>query len=227
MNRCTRAALLILAAGAAAAALMLVTGRLRSASSERALGGYSTSLEGRSAEQLFNIVRAARRLDGAVVLPGREFSLAAVLGDTGPGQGWRQAQMIRGGVVEQAVAGGICQVSSTLYNAALSSGMQITERHAHSRPVASVPPGRDATLARGIADLRFRNGREHPVRIRAVARGERLSVTILGAGERPVRYRFSVEQRRLRGALLVSLWRTDPDGTRTMVSCDEYETARD
>ena len=57
MNRCTRAALLILAAGAAAAALMLVTGRLRSASSEQALGGYSTSLEGRGAEQLFNIVR--------------------------------------------------------------------------------------------------------------------------------------------------------------------------
>ena len=83
MNRCTRAALLILAAGAAAAALMLVTGRLRSASSEQALGGYSTSLEGRGAEQLFNIVRAARRLDGAVVLPGREFSLAAVLGEIG------------------------------------------------------------------------------------------------------------------------------------------------
>lgn len=227
MNRGTRAALLILAAGAAAAALMLVTGRLRSASSERALGGYSTSLEGRSAEQLFNIVRAARRLDGAVVLPGREFSLAAALGDTGPGQGWRQAQMIRGGVVEQAVAGGICQVSSTLYNAALSSGMQITERHAHSRPVASVPPGRDATLARGVADLRFRNGREHPVRIRAGVRGERLSVTIAGAGEAPPRCRFTVKQSRLRGALAVSLWRTEPDGTRTMVSCDEYETGRD
>ncbi len=200
---------------------------LRSASSARVLAAYSTSLEGRTPEQLANIRRAARCVNGSRVLPGQEFSLSRTLGPTTPDRGWQRAAAFVGGEVEAAVAGGICQVSSTLYNAALLAGMTVTERHAHSRPVASVPPGRDATVAWGIADLRFRNGRPGPVTVSALAEGHRLTVSISGPGEKPPRVSLSVRTSAAGDRIVSSVWKQEEGRSgRTLVSTDEYRVSR-
>ena len=136
-----------------------------------------------------NVALAARILDGAVVGPGEEFSFNANLGRRTEEAGYKPARVIVDGRSEAGLAGGICQVSSTLYNAALLSGMEILERHPHSRPVPYLPMGLDATVSYGSLDLRWRNPWSFPVTVRAqvIGAGSELAVWIEGA-EEPERY---------------------------------------
>ena len=160
---------------AAAAAVGLV-----SANSLRTLAAFSTDMSARSIEQRHNITRAAAAVDGIVLRPGAEFSFNRAVGVCGAARGYRLAPAIVDGELRSEWGGGVCQVSSTLYNAALLAGLPITERHAHSRPVSSVPPGRDAASAFGIADLRFVNDSGSLMKIAASVRGNRLTISILG-----------------------------------------------
>ncbi|MCC6483925.1 MAG: VanW family protein [Armatimonadetes bacterium] len=201
-------------------ALLWVGSRLVESSGRTVLGSYSTTLQGRSSDQLANIRRAARLIDARAILPGKEFSMAQALGPTTSDRGWKEARAYVGNAVEDAVAGGICQVSSTLYNAAVLADLEITERHAHSRPIASVPCGRDATVALGVADLRFRNNRATPVNVRAEAAGARLVVSVVGAGARS-NVRVEAHQRRAGPRLIASLWRVR-GSQRERLSVDSY-----
>lgn len=132
-----------------------------------------------------NVALAARILDGAVVGPGEEFLFNANLGRRTEEAGYKPARVIVDGRSEAGLAGGICQVSSTLYNAALLSGMEILERHPHSRPVPYLPMGLDATVSYGSLDLRWRNPWSFPVTVRAqvIGAGSELAVWIEGAEE--------------------------------------------
>ncbi len=121
------------------------------------LGSYRTSLADRTEAQRHNIRRAVMALDGIVIEPGDVFSFNDVVGPRTPERGYREALAFMERDLVKSIGGGICQVSSTLYNAAALSGMAIVERHSHFRQVSSVPPGRDATVWYGMADLRFRN----------------------------------------------------------------------
>lgn len=210
--------LLLTAVPLVAAGLLVWSGR------QITLGSYSTSLEGRSPEQLANIRRAATAVDRQKLLPGQEMSVLACLGET-EASGWKSAPVLRGGQVEEEDAGGICQLSSTLYNAVLLSGMEVTERHAHSQRVLSVPEGLDAAVARGVADLRFRNDRGSPVIVRASAAGQRLKLRIMGSPPRPARVALNTERRVSGSRLLVTVWRETPDG-RVVVSRDSYRLPR-
>ena len=130
--------------GVAAGALAVLTAgavALQNAQREGVLSAFFKSLEGRTEEQLHNIRLAARRVDGALVLPQQEFSMAAALGPSSADRGWRKAGAFVAGEVEQAVAGGVCPVSSTLFNAILLAGVAVKEGHAHSRSVAGGPTG--------------------------------------------------------------------------------------
>jgi vancomycin resistance protein YoaR len=95
-------------------------------------------------------------------------------------KGYRDAMIIVGNKFEPGLGGGICQVSSTLYNASLLAGLSIVERHNHNLAVAYAPLGRDATVAYGIQDLKFRNNTEQPIYIRAVTSGGKLTINIYG-----------------------------------------------
>lgn len=207
----------------ACAGVVLFGAMLWSTRTDSMLGAFSTSLEGRNPEQLANIRLAAGRINGHQVLPGQTFSMADALGPTEPSHGWKSARAVVRGQMQDAVAGGICQVSSTLYNAVLLAGLDVTERHAHSVPVQSVPPGRDATVAWGVADLRFRNTRNSNVRIRASAAGHRLTVSLQGAGPAPPRARITSSSQREDGRIVATVWRETPDGGREMISRDEYQ----
>ena len=161
----------------------LVAAALVDSNMLRTMSSFSTDLAPRSAQQRHNILRAASRIDGIIVKPGREFSFNKTVGLCGVVQGYERAPTIIDGEVRPAWGGGVCQVSSTLYNAALLANLEITRRHAHSQTVRSVPPGRDATTAFGIADLRFVNTTRSPIRISARASETRLVISILGKGD--------------------------------------------
>ncbi|MBM3274052.1 MAG: VanW family protein, partial [Candidatus Sericytochromatia bacterium] len=118
-----------------------------------ALGAYTTDLAARTPDQRINIVEASGRLDGAEIDPGATFSFNARVGPRTEPRGFVAAPAYLEGLRHASVGGGICQVSSTAYNAALVAGLPIHQRVAHDRLVRSVAPGADATVWYGKADL--------------------------------------------------------------------------
>lgn len=144
------------------------------------LAAYSTSVSSRTPAQLHNIRMAAEAINGAQIKPGGVFSFNSAAGPYTPARGYVLAPSIVAGELSSAPGGGVCQVSSTLYNAALLAGLQIVERHPHSRPPASVPPGRDATVS-GPVDLRIRNVLPARVVVEMQVRDETLVCRLVGA----------------------------------------------
>ncbi len=138
-----------------------------------------------------NIRLACKSIDLKVVKPGQIFSLCGTLGPRTRENGYSEAPIILKNELVQGTGGGVCQVATTLYNALLYAGLDVLERHHHSFPPAYVDPGRDATLAEGSMDLKFRNNLEYPVAISASAEAGRLLINILGAtSDRPGRMRL-------------------------------------
>lgn len=110
-----------------------------------------------------NVEHAANKLDNMVLMPGDEFSYENAVGPVIQSNGYTYAPVISGGKLIQGIGGGVCQVSSTLYNTMLNSGILPTERRNHSKPVSYVPRGLDATLASGSIDYKFINTLEYPI----------------------------------------------------------------
>jgi len=125
-----------------------------------------------------NLEIAAKTLDGTVVMPGAVFSFNDIIGLATEEKGYRRAKIFIDGREEEGLGGGICQLSSALYNAALAGGLEIVERHPHSRDVDYVPEGRDAATAYGGVDFRFRNSTVHPIFITALMRKGELIVAL-------------------------------------------------
>ncbi|WP_240527335.1 VanW family protein [Synechococcus sp. 65AY6Li] len=163
------------------------------------LSQYTTSLQERTLPQLHNIRQAVQSLDGVYIQPGAVFSFNQVVGPRTLERGYLPAPVFMMAETLDSVGGGICQVSSSLYNAALLAGLEVVERHPHYRQVESVPPGLDATVWYGLADLRLRNPFPWPVRLRFQIRGQTLIVSVLGRGSHPAPAipPIRVEQRRL------------------------------
>lgn len=110
-----------------------------------------------------NIAVAATYLAGTALLPGETASLNAIIGPYTTERGYKEGPTYMGSHIVGTVAGGVCKVASTLYNVIIASDLQVIERHPHSMMVPYVPPGRDATVAWGSKDFRFRNNRDTPV----------------------------------------------------------------
>jgi vancomycin resistance protein YoaR len=161
-----------------AAALRFPTAR------EVCMGRYDTALEGRSPSQRFNARLCLGSLDGAVIQPGETFSFNDRVGTWSRDAGYRKAPVSFNGQLVLSWGGGVCQTSTTLYNAALLSGMEIIERHPHFHAATYAPPGRDAAVAYSGIDLRFKNPYPFPVRVSAEWTGSKLSVAIWGAKTR-------------------------------------------
>lgn len=152
----------------------------------RLLGTFTTSFakSPHNAEnRVFNIRKAAAAIDGTVVAPGETFDCNAVLGDRNEQNGWRMAAGIRNGRYVQEYGGGVCQVSSTLFNAVLLADLTITERHPHSWPMGYVDIGRDATISTGGKNFRFVNSTAAPLTVSAVVDGEAQTLTVSLYGE--------------------------------------------
>jgi len=150
---------------------------------EVVLGSYSTPFNPGQVSRTHNLRLAIARVNNTVLQPGEEFSLNETVGPRLAKAGYRTAPIFRENEVVPEIGGGVCQVASTTYNAALLANMEMLERHHHSRPVVYCPAGRDATVYYGQLDMRFRNSLGHPVLIIGGLKGNRLWVKILGKAE--------------------------------------------
>ena len=127
-----------------------------------------------------NIGLAASHLQGALIRSQSTLSFNSIVGQRTYEAGYKDAGVIIDGEHRVDVGGGVCQVSSTLYNAVLLAGMTPTERSNHSLPSAYVPAGRDATVADNLLDFAFRNPLPHPVYLRVANTGSALTIYVLG-----------------------------------------------
>ncbi len=132
------------------------------------LGTYSTTFSTASgyANRNTNIRVSSEYINGTIVMPGEIFSFNKTVGDCGlASRGFKMATVYSGGKVEQGMGGGVCQVSSTLYNAVIYANLEIVQRDNHGYTVAYVPCSRDATIYYPYLDFKFKNTREYPVKI--------------------------------------------------------------
>lgn len=142
---------------------------------------YATSTENRAS----NVETAAKTINNTLLMPGEEFSFNKVVGPRTVEAGFVTAPVILDGQLQPGMGGGICQVSTTLYNAALLANLKITKRSHHSLPIHYAPPGRDATVAYDSLDLRFENSTSAPILINTFASDRKLTVSIYGKGPAP------------------------------------------
>ena len=186
------------------------------------LGSYSTSYGSSSASRRHNVEKAAGFINGTLLGPGEVFSYNDTVGPRTPRLGWLNAPTYQDGQVVPGPGGGICQVSTTLYNAALRANLKIVERRNHSMPVHYAPAGCDATVNWGSIDFRFANSTEGPVYVLARASGGKLSFNLYGVDSAaPGNVDVVTGGRRgTRNGFAVSTWRvvTNADGTTTRES---------
>jgi vancomycin resistance protein YoaR len=161
------------------------------------LGAFTTAYPGEdSAPRNVNIRLAAASIHNRVVYPGETFSAMAHFGPSTPEHGYERAASIVHGEVVEDYGGGICQVSGTLYNAALYAELEIVARASHSQRVHYLNYGFDAAVAGDYYDLKFKNNTQYPVLITSRVEHDRLVVSIYGfeTRERNRHLRFEVRQ---------------------------------
>ena len=147
------------------------------------LGSYSTKFNVSNTNRTTNIKLATDKINGTIVMPGETFSYNQTVGKRTIEAGYKEAGAYAGGEVVQEVGGGICQVSSTLYNAVLYANLEIVERHNHHFETSYVPASRDATVSWGTLDFKFKNNRSYPIKIVASSKNGVESVSIYGIEE--------------------------------------------
>ncbi len=130
-----------------------------------------------------NIRRAASKIDGLVLMPGDRFSFNGVVGRRTAENGYRLAGVFVNGQRDVDIGGGICQVSSTLYNSVLLADLKVVQRACHSLPVPYVPLGQDATVSYGAIDFAFQNSSERPVALSVAVGGGSITFRVLGEKE--------------------------------------------
>ena len=155
------------------------------------LATFTTRYDASDRDRTTNLTLACQKLNGTVIMPGETFSYNATLGPRTYAAGYKNAKVYENGQVVDGIGGGICQISSTLYNAALMSDMEIVERRNHQFVTSYVGAGRDATVVYGSTDFRFKNTRTYPVRIVASAKSGIATVSIFGIKEADREYTYS------------------------------------
>ncbi|WP_066399078.1 VanW family protein [Cytobacillus eiseniae] len=147
------------------------------------IGQYATYFNPSNLARSHNISLAAEAIDNHVVFPGELFSFNQVVGKRTKERGYLRAPVIVRGELSEDIGGGICQVSSTLFNAADRAGLKMVERYSHSKNVPYVPPGRDATVSWYGPDFSFRNEYSLPMLIRAKAIGGQIVIRLFSSDE--------------------------------------------
>lgn len=144
------------------------------------LGEYTTSFDESAVNRSHNIALASATVNGCLLKPGELFSLNKRLGPRLAVTGYLQAPVFIGNHLALDVGGGICQVATTLYNAAILADLPVIERYPHPLPVSYAAPGLDATIAGDYLDLKFANNTDTPVYISSLVEGGTLTISIYG-----------------------------------------------
>ncbi len=146
---------------------------------EAKLASYTTEFGGSDGRRK-NVARAAELISGTLIAPGEEFDFDTVVGKRTPENGFQTAPAIVAGKLEETLGGGICQVSTTLFNAVFFAGLDVTARTNHSLYISHYPKGRDATVSWGGPAFRFRNDTKNWIMIKAAASRSSLTFVIYG-----------------------------------------------
>ncbi len=149
------------------------------------LGTYTTSYKSSGSSRSANVENGCKLINGILLYPGDEFSTYQVVAPFTKANGYYMAGSYLNGKVVDSLGGGICQVSTTLYNAVLLSELEVTERHNHSMIVNYVSPSADAAIAESSGkDFKFKNNTEHPIYIEGVCENKKITFTIYGVESR-------------------------------------------
>lgn len=143
------------------------------------LGTFSTYC-GSGQTRVVNIKNGVQKIHGSVIMPGEEFSVGKAMQPFEKSNGYVEAGAFENGELVQSIAGGVCQVSTTLYNAVIESELEVTSRQPHSMTVSYVKPSRDAAIAGNYKDFRFKNNLETPIFIEGYVANGNVVFTIYG-----------------------------------------------
>ena len=144
---------------------------------------YTTRYDASNYNRSNNLSIAANKINGTIIMPGEIFSYNKVVGARTIEAGYKEAGAYSGGGVVQSVGGGICQISSTIYNTALLANLEIVDRSNHQFQTSYVAAGRDATVSWGYLDFKFKNTRTYPIKIVASAKNGVAKVSFYGIKE--------------------------------------------
>lgn len=147
------------------------------------LATFTTRYDVSDVNRTTNLVIACQKINGKVILAGETFSYNKTLGPRTTAAGYKNGKVYEGGKVVDGIGGGICQISSTLYNTVLMANLEIVERRNHQFVTSYLPAGRDATVVYGMTDFKFKNTRKYPVKIVASAKNGIATVSIFGIKE--------------------------------------------
>ena len=147
------------------------------------LSTYTTRYDGGDENRSTNLEIACEKINDKIILPGETFSYNKTLGARTTAAGYKTAKVYENGAVVDGIGGGICQISSTLYNAVLKANLEIVERRNHQFITSYVPEGRDATVAYGVTDFKFKNSRKYAIKIKATASNGVAKIDIYGIKE--------------------------------------------
>jgi len=147
---------------------------------DRVISEFSTRFNKSDTNRTDNIKLACSRINNKIILPGETFSMNSAVGPRTHENGYKEAPIIFKNELVPGTGGGVCQVSSTLYNTVLLAGLDVIEREHHSMPLSYISPGRDATITEDSIDFRFVNNLGYPISLHAEVTGNKLSISVLG-----------------------------------------------
>ncbi len=158
---------------------------------------FSTKYVASNVDRTTNLKLAAEKIDGTVIMPGEIFSYNKVVGKRTIAAGYKNAAIYQDGGVTDGLGGGICQISTTLYNAAIAANMEIEERRNHMFVPSYADAGKDATVVWGSTDFKFKNRRDYPIKIETSVSGGIATISIYGL-KTDDEYELSIESRTIK-----------------------------
>ena len=175
--------------------------------------GTATPYYGSTTARNKNVETGAEKLNGHLLMPGETFSVTQEVIPFTEENGYEPAPSYESGKVVDSYGGGICQVSTTLYNAVLNAELEVLERHNHTMIVTYVDPSKDAAIAEGLMDLQFANSTDYPIFISGYAYGGELTFTIYGHETR--------DPNRTVEYVSETTGTTDPEGVKLYAATDQ------
>lgn len=179
------------------------------------LSTFSTRYDAKNKDRTTNLNLSASKINGTILSPGEEFSYNTIVGERTISAGYKEAKVYENGQIVDGLGGGICQISSTLYNAVVFANLKVTKRYNHQFVTSYVPEGRDATVVYGLKDFKFVNNRTYPIKIEMTVNSGIAKVNIYGIKEE-VEYDVSFDVETVSNILYDTKYEDDfslPEGT--------------
>ncbi|WHH57236.1 VanW family protein [Petroclostridium sp. X23] len=151
------------------------------------LASYTTTFNVNQIQRSHNVILAASKINEVALGPGDIFSYNDIVGVRSEDTGFQNAKVYENGRIVDGIGGGICQISSTLYNAVLYSDLEVLDRLNHSMTVSYVPMGQDATVVYGLIDFKFKNNTAWPIKVMSTLKNGHVTFDILGTNDHPGR----------------------------------------